>query len=152
MICNRLRRLSSLYYRSMANEKTEMVERSNPRTKDGKELLATSSYVTKKTAAQGMLDIALLMANASQLNSLFRVPSDQLTGTHYTTIVFIFLSIFLQVVAGTLIIIMGFKRMRTEKERSTAEVLNNTVVVLIFLITILNIFVNAFDINLKQSA
>ncbi|XP_046570731.1 ninjurin-2-like [Haliotis rubra] len=130
----------------MANERTAI----NPPTKDGQELLNSNAYVTKKTAAQGMLDIALLMANASQLNTLFRIPSEQRNGMHYTMIVFIFLSVILQTVAGMFIVILGFRRMRTERERRTSEVFNNIVVVLIFFITIINIFVNAFDINMKQ--
>ncbi|XP_067673069.1 ninjurin-2-like [Haliotis asinina] len=143
----------SLYFRPvMANERTAIMGSRNPPKKEDQEMLNSSSYVTKKTVAQGMLDIALLMANASQLNTLYLIPSEKRNGMHYTIIVFIFLSITLQTIAGMFIIILGFRRMRTEKERKTSEVLNNSVVILIFFITIINVFVNAFDINMKHSA
>lgn len=62
-------------------------------------------YATKKSAAQSMLDVALLMANSSQLKTVLFV------GPHYRfyipLIVLLSLSITLQVIVGLLLIIIG---------------------------------------------
>lgn len=62
-------------------------------------------YAMKKSAAQSMLDVALLMANASQLKTVLYV------GPHYRfyipLIVLLSLSITLQVSVGLLLIIIG---------------------------------------------
>ncbi|XP_035513062.1 ninjurin-1 [Morone saxatilis] len=62
-------------------------------------------YATKKTAAQSMLDVALLMANSSQLKTVLYV------GPHYQfyipLIVLLSLSITLQVIVGLLLVFLG---------------------------------------------
>lgn len=62
-------------------------------------------YATKKTAAQSMLDVALLMANSSQLKTVIYV------GPRYRfyipLIVLLSLSITLQVVVGLLLVFIG---------------------------------------------
>ncbi|TKS76938.1 Ninjurin-1 Nerve injury-induced protein 1 [Collichthys lucidus] len=62
-------------------------------------------YATKKSAAQSMLDVALLMANSSQLKTVLFV------GPHYRfyvpLIVLLSLSITLQVVVGLLLVFIG---------------------------------------------
>lgn len=62
-------------------------------------------YATKKTAAQSMLDVALLMANSSQLKTVLYV------GPRYRfyipLIVLLSLSITLQVIVGLLLVIIG---------------------------------------------
>lgn len=62
-------------------------------------------YATKKTAAQSMLDVALLMANSSQLKTVLYV------GPRYRfyipLIVLLSLSITLQVIVGLLLVFIG---------------------------------------------
>lgn len=62
-------------------------------------------YATKKSAAQSMLDVALLMANSSQLKTVLYV------GPHYRfyipLIVLLSLSITLQVIVGLLLVFIG---------------------------------------------
>lgn len=62
-------------------------------------------YATKKTAAESMLDVALLMANASQLKAVLEQGPDF---TYYiTVIVLISVSLLFQVLAGVFFILMG---------------------------------------------
>lgn len=46
------------------------------RAKGGPREFNVNLYATKKTAAQGLLDLALLMANASQLKSIVQTQGD----------------------------------------------------------------------------
>lgn len=64
-------------------------------------------YANKKSAAESMLDVALLMANASQLKAMLEQgPS----ASFYTPIVaLISISLFLQVAVGILLIFIGEK-------------------------------------------
>lgn len=55
-----------------------------------------STYAAKKTVAQGMMDIALITANANQLRYLIEFQSN--SPTFYVTFVLIIISIVLQVV------------------------------------------------------
>ncbi|XP_028166944.1 ninjurin-2 isoform X1 [Ostrinia nubilalis] len=81
--------------------------------------LDANRYATKKTVAQGMLDIALLTSNASQLKYVLQVgPKHEF----YTLlVVLISISIVLQASAGVLAIVMTFldvDRSETEKKIS----------------------------------
>ncbi|XP_058023808.1 ninjurin-1-like [Ahaetulla prasina] len=62
-------------------------------------------YANKKSAAESMLDIALLMANASQLKAVMEQgPS---FGFYVPLIVLISISLALQIVVGVLLIFLG---------------------------------------------
>lgn len=62
-------------------------------------------YANKKSAAESMLDIALLMANASQLKAVMEQgPSFSF---YIPLIVLISLSLTLQVMVGVLLIFLG---------------------------------------------
>lgn len=67
--------------------------------------LNINHYATKKSAAQSMLDVALLMANSSQLKTvLFVGPQYRF---YIPLIVLLSLSITLQVIVGLLLVIIG---------------------------------------------
>ena len=65
-----------------------------PSTKSG--ALDPNVYATKKTIAQGLLDVALLTANASQLKYLLQVGKEH--EFYYVMMTLISLSIILQVI------------------------------------------------------
>ncbi|XP_053964083.1 ninjurin-1 isoform X3 [Anastrepha ludens] len=89
-------------------------------------------YATKKTIAQGMLDIALLTANASQLKYVLQVGEQH--QFYKLMLVMISLSIILQVFAGTLLIILSVIGIHKSKfQRSLADTLNHIVDGIIFL-------------------
>lgn len=60
------------------------------------------SFASKKTAAEGMMDIALLTANANQLR--FLITYNQDSKTYYMSISLIILSLVLQVAVGVALI------------------------------------------------
>lgn len=69
---------------------------------DGRKGGKSSSYHSKKSVAEGMMDISLLTANANQLRFLifYNVKSP----TFYPALILIILSLLLQVVVGFLLI------------------------------------------------
>lgn len=62
-------------------------------------------YATKKTAAQSMLDVALLMANSSQLKTVLYVGPQY--RFYIPLIVLLSISICLQVIVGLLLVFIG---------------------------------------------
>ncbi|XP_052781947.1 ninjurin-1-like isoform X1 [Mya arenaria] len=112
---------------------------------DGKAPFNFNSYATKKTLAKGLLDIGLLMANASQLKSLISLGPD--AEYYYPNMVLICLSIALQVMTGVMLLVLGSMDGNNLEKRSTANRLNNVVVGFVFAITVINVFVGAFGIK-----
>ncbi|XP_066997480.2 ninjurin-2 isoform X3 [Anabrus simplex] len=86
--------------------------------------LDANRYATKKTIAQGMLDIALLTANASQLKYILQVGEKHDFYTLMVTLITI--SIVLQVVAAILAVIMAGVNVEYPEKQYLAAVLNHT--------------------------
>lgn len=62
-------------------------------------------YANKKSAAESMLDVALLMANASQLKAVMEQGPDF---TFYVPLItLISISLILQIIVGVLLIFIG---------------------------------------------
>ncbi|KAF3859912.1 hypothetical protein F7725_000167 [Dissostichus mawsoni] len=93
-------------------------------------------YATKKSAAQSMLDVALLMANSSQLKSVLYV------GPHYRfylpLLVLLSLSITLQVMVGLLLYDLNDVRKHAKLNR-----MNNAATLFVFFTVLVNIFITA---------
>ncbi|XP_055550257.1 ninjurin-2 isoform X1 [Wyeomyia smithii] len=102
-------------------------------------------YATKKTIAQGMLDIALLTANASQLKYILQVGEKHEFYTLMLTLISI--SIILQLVVGILFVIIGSLNINRKPEQMTAIILNDIILVLIFLISLINVIISGFGIE-----
>lgn len=67
--------------------------------------LNMNHYANKKSAAESMLDVALLMANASQLKAVMEQGPDS---TFYVPLItLISISLILQIVVGVLLIFIG---------------------------------------------
>ncbi|XP_055311196.1 ninjurin-2 isoform X2 [Sitodiplosis mosellana] len=103
-------------------------------------------YATKKTIAQGMLDIALLTANASQLKYILQVGNRH---EFYTLmLILISLSIIMQVFSGVLnlsLSLMRDCRLHLIKFNNSANAINYLRSFLAFFIVFTNILVSAFD-------
>lgn len=69
------------------------------------EPLNMNHYATKKSVAESMLDVALLMANASQLKAVLEQGPE--FKYFLTVIILIAASLFFQVLAGALFVNMG---------------------------------------------
>jgi len=108
--------------------------------------LDANKYATKKTIAQGMLDIALLTANASQLKYVLQIGNQH--EFYHVMLTLISLSIVLQICVGVLSLSLNLMRdcrLHLESHRTSALVINNVSLGLVFLITVLNILVSPFE-------
>lgn len=131
-----------------------------------------SLYTTKKNVAQGMLDIALLSANCSQLKYLlFHYERDttslvasqpsssghsssggMLDSSWFSSMDFYFIvnlvcigiSISLQVIVGILLILNGRHNVYVRRYQRVADSYSNLILVTVFIITIVNIFLSVF--------
>ncbi|CAL1265023.1 unnamed protein product [Larinioides sclopetarius] len=99
-------------------------------------------YATKKSVAQGMMDIALLTANASQLKYILKEGEE--SRFYLVNVICIGISITLQLVVGVLLILNTRYNINLISHQSRAELVNNLTIIGIFLITVSNVFVSAF--------
>merc|ERR1712172_113662 len=111
-----------------------------PGTSDGK--LNVNKYATKKTVTQGLLDIALLTANASQLK--FVLSAGEKYENYSVALGLIITSILLQLVAGILFLAVGGLNINDEKHHRHANIINNPATVVVFIITFINVVIGAF--------
>ncbi|CAK1584771.1 unnamed protein product [Parnassius mnemosyne] len=111
--------------------------------------LDANRYATKKTVAQGMLDIALLTSNASQLKYVLQVGQKH---EFYTLlVVLISISIVLQLIVGLLFVVIGGLDLNDQEDQPSALILNDIIVIFIFVISVLNIVISAFGIEYSNS-
>ncbi|XP_028041307.1 ninjurin-2 isoform X2 [Bombyx mandarina] len=117
--------------------------------RNGMKGLDANRYATKKTVAQGMLDIALLTSNASQLKYVLQVgPKHEF----YTLlVVLISISIVLQLLVGLLFVIIGGLDLNDHEDQPSAVVLNDVIVIFIFVISVINIIISAFGIEYSNN-
>ncbi|XP_064487038.1 ninjurin-2-like isoform X2 [Ornithodoros turicata] len=108
-------------------------------------LMNHNIYATKKTVAQGMLDVALLTANASQLKYLLQVGTQH--EFYHLMLVLISLSIALQIIVGFMFLVLGTLNVNLEKQQRAADILNNVATGAVFLITALNIIISSFGMH-----
>ncbi|TRY55442.1 hypothetical protein DNTS_004878 [Danionella cerebrum] len=102
-------------------------------------------YATKKTVAESMLDMALLMANAAQLKAVLEQGPD--FTYYYTVIILISASLFFQVLAGMLFFLMARKNLNDVANQRMLDLMNNVATGLVFLTVIINIFITAFGVQ-----
>lgn len=112
--------------------------------------LASKSYSAKKTVAQGFLDLALLLANTSQLRSVLEVPFELRTWTFWPLVVMLGLSLLLQLVTGVIMFVMGTIVPDGEEEEGRAKTLNNVSIGLIATIAFINTFITGFGISFTE--
>ncbi|XP_001985264.2 ninjurin-B [Drosophila grimshawi] len=107
--------------------------------KSPSELSAGNNYATSKNVAEGLMDIALLSANANQLR--FLITYNHEASTFYCSLVLVILSLVLQVLVG---IVLTFKR-RLKHCQSRWYIRTNEILVMgVFLITVINVLLAAF--------
>ncbi|XP_023291309.2 ninjurin-A isoform X1 [Lucilia cuprina] len=108
-----------------------------------------NAYQHKKTLAQGMMDLALLSANANQLR--YVLESYDRHPYYYASLIFISLSIIFQIVVGVGLILNSKYNVKNEKEICRANKVNNYTVIGIFIVTVVNVFISAFGVADPQS-
>ncbi|XP_069693663.1 ninjurin-1-like isoform X2 [Periplaneta americana] len=112
-------------------------------------LSPANTYAAKKTVAQGMMDIALITANANQLR--YVLDFGERDSIFYTITVLIVISLLLQVAVGVCLIFKGRFDMAGDSKHQYANRLNNYVVMGVFLVTIINVFIATFTISPKKN-
>ncbi|XP_071358945.1 ninjurin-2-like isoform X3 [Trachinotus anak] len=102
-------------------------------------------YATKKTAAEGMLDIALFLANITHMKTVI----EQGAGYRYyvAVLTLISFSLALQIVAGVLIIIIGRRDLNNSTLQKRLDYLNNVTTIIVFITTVLNFFISTFGMQ-----
>ncbi|XP_065577644.1 ninjurin-2-like isoform X4 [Artemia franciscana] len=85
--------------------------------------LDTNKYATKKTVAQGLLDVALLTANASQLKYILSTGKQH--DFYNAMVALIATSIVLQVFIGLLFIVIGGLNIDNPKHHRAANICND---------------------------
>ncbi|KAG4077461.1 hypothetical protein HA402_002888 [Bradysia odoriphaga] len=101
-------------------------------------------YQHKKTLAQGMMDLALLSANANQLR--YVLESYNRHPYYYFSLVFISLSLILQIAVGVGLIMNSRYDVKRDDHICKADKINNFTILGIFLITIVNVFISSFGV------
>ncbi|XP_041802083.1 ninjurin-1-like [Chelmon rostratus] len=107
--------------------------------------LNMNHYANKKSAAESMLDVALLMANASQLKAVLgQGPSF----SFYTPIItLISISLCLQVTVGVLLIFIVRLNLNDEQKHWRLNLMENVATGLVFMIVVVNVFITAFGVH-----
>ncbi|XP_019747030.1 ninjurin-2 [Hippocampus comes] len=98
-------------------------------------------YATKKSAAQSMLDVALLMANSSQLKTVLYVGPQY--RFYIPLIILLCLSITLQVIVGLLLVFIVKYDLNDVRKHAKLNRMNNVATVLVFFTVLINIFITA---------
>ncbi|XP_018563038.1 ninjurin-2 isoform X2 [Anoplophora glabripennis] len=114
-----------------------------------KKSLDVNKYATKKTIAQGLLDVALLTANASQLKYVLQVGEKH---EFYTLMLsLITISIVLQVAQACLCVILGtYLNINKEGDHPNASKANNLVLCVNIIIMAVNILISSFEMKESQ--
>ncbi|CAN9515403.1 unnamed protein product [Ophioblennius macclurei] len=115
------------------------VWRSNPAP------LNVNQYANKKSAAESMLDVALLMANASQLKAVLQQGSS--FPFYAPAIALISISLCLQVTVGILLIFIVRWDLNDERKHQRLNCMETVATSLIFIIVVVNIFITAFGVH-----
>lgn len=104
-----------------------------------------NSLAAKKTLAQGMMDIALITANANQLR--YMVEYNQHSSTFYINVILISVSLILQLLIGMTLIFKTWLYMQGKSKKPVAKKLNIYVTAGVFAITIINVFIASFTVT-----
>ncbi|XP_029045710.2 uncharacterized protein LOC114877370 [Osmia bicornis bicornis] len=107
-------------------------------------------YQYKKTVAQGMMDLALVSANANQLRYVLQTDGGH--SYYYPSLVMISASLLLQIAVGIGLIWNSRYNVKNDSEMCKAVRANNYTVIGIFLVTILNVFISSFGVIDQMTA
>ncbi|KAJ8301714.1 hypothetical protein KUTeg_020701 [Tegillarca granosa] len=104
-------------------------------------------YSKKKTIAEGLFDVALLMAYATLLKTLVTLGDSY--RFYSAMMVMLILSIVLQFVIGIMLVYVGATEGKKEDDVRTNR-MHNATLILIFIVTFLNVFITAFGIEFSS--
>uniref|UniRef100_A0A182YJK7 Ninjurin a n=1 Tax=Anopheles stephensi TaxID=30069 RepID=A0A182YJK7_ANOST len=118
-------------------------------TDSGQIIPDVNVYQQKKNLAQGMMDLALLSANANQLR--YVLESYKRHPYFYVNLIFISTSIIAQVVVGIGLIWKSRYNIKNENDFCKADRINNLITIGIFIITLVNVLISAFGVAEPQA-
>ncbi|XP_014326732.2 ninjurin-1-like [Xiphophorus maculatus] len=121
-------------------------EATHPDAQSGRPpLLNMNHYANKKSAAESMLDMALLMANASQLKAVMEQGAKN--SFYIPVVVLIAISLCLQVTVGILLIFTVRWNLDDEQKHWRLNLMENLATGLVFIIVVVNIFITALGVH-----
>ncbi|CAB1432095.1 unnamed protein product [Pleuronectes platessa] len=107
--------------------------------------LNMNHYANKKSAAESMLDVALLMANASQLKAVMEQGSDF---TFYVPLItLISISLILQILVGVMLIFIVKWNLNDQSMHYKLNIMENMATAFVFIIVVVNVFITAFGVQ-----
>ncbi|XP_066263136.1 ninjurin-2-like isoform X3 [Euwallacea similis] len=113
---------------------------------NGEKSLDVNKYATKKTIAQGLLDVALLTANASQLKYVLQVGEKHEFYSLMLTLISI--SIVLQVGQACLCVLLGTAlNINKEDHCPNANKANNIILCVNIAIMAVNVLISSFEMK-----
>ncbi|XP_037721295.1 ninjurin-1 [Drosophila subpulchrella] len=115
------------------------LQKSKGTNKYSSDLSGGNSYAANKNVAEGLMDIALLSANANQLR--FLITYNDKASTYVYSMIMVILSLVLQLLVGIMLI---FKRRLKRFKNRSYERTNDLLVMGVFMITVVNILLAAF--------
>jgi len=103
----------------------------------------TDVFTTKKSVAQGFMDVALLSANADQLRTLLKT-GDSSSAFFVICVVFISISLIIQLLIAISLLLKTRYNINNPVQFRRAETLNNIVMVSSVFLTAVNILATSF--------
>lgn len=111
--------------------------------------LDLNDYATRKSFAQGMLDLALLTANASQLKYLLTVGEAH--EFYHLLLTLVIVSISMQVFQAVIIIILAVVLdINKVEEHRKSNILNNILIIFTVISVVINVIISAFDMKTQN--
>ncbi|XP_072277071.1 ninjurin-1 [Pyxicephalus adspersus] len=107
--------------------------------------LNMNHYANKKSAAESMLDVALLMANASQLKAV--IEEGPSFSYYIPLIILISISFIFQIVVGILLIFIVKYDLNNPARHAVLDKLENAATGLVFVIVVVNVLITAFGVQ-----
>lgn len=106
----------------------------------------SNKYATRKTITQGLVDIALLITNISQLKAVLDAADHQPFFT--LLIILLLISILLQVIQGIIYLALGSQfDISDPTNQPVAIILNNMALSLAVVTTVINVIINVFEVH-----
>merc|ERR1739838_506851 len=121
-----------------ATDNNESQVKAEQREKDEAAISQLHSHAQNKNFTKGFADLALLTANVNQLRHVLELQDDTMRTVN---IVFLALSIVLQVIVGALLVVDHSIDITTDQGMKKRQIINSVSQIIMLLIIVLNILV-----------
>jgi hypothetical protein len=113
-----------------------------------------NDFATKKTVAKGLMDVALLSTNTSQLKVCLQLGPER-QEFYYLLMMMLSISIILQTVIAVLLIYLGKSNITSEgshvmsPKQKRCKDMNDAATVIVLVITFLNVIISSFGVGAR---